>query len=374
MNIGITCYPTYGGSGTVATELGRSLAHRGHHVHFITTALPYRLTGFIENIHYHEVQVLNYPLFDYTPYSLALASKMAQIARREKLDLLHVHYAVPHAASAFLAKSILEHEMRLPVVTTLHGTDITLVGADPSYFDITRFSIERSDAVTAVSDYLKNQTLYRFGTSAPIEVIPNFVDTDLFVPAGTVSRDCLAAPDEKVLMHISNFRPVKRIPDIMAVFAGVAEQMKVRLVLVGSGPEKEAARVFAEEHGLADQVTFLGPQDDVSSIIPCADIFLLLSASESFGLTALEAMSCGVPVVGTSGHGLTEVVGGDEAGLLYTVGDVPAMIEGCIALLTDNDRAHDMGAKGRKRAVRIFNRDRVVGMYEDVYVRMAEGR
>ncbi|MFC1693846.1 N-acetyl-alpha-D-glucosaminyl L-malate synthase BshA [Candidatus Latescibacterota bacterium] len=367
MNIGITCYPTYGGSGTVATELGRNLAMRGHGVHFITTALPYRLTGFTENLYFHEVQVFNYPLFDYTPYSLSLASKMAQVALKENLDLLHVHYAVPHATSAYLAQRIVAREKKLPVVTTLHGTDITLVGNDPSYYDITKFSIEESNAVTSVSEYLKNQTRNRFAISKPIEVIPNFVDTERFTPQTSWPRKRFADPDEKILMHISNFRPVKRIPDIIDVFEGVSKHFKSRLLLIGSGPEKERVRQHVEEKGLSDRVNFLGLQDDVSLLIPCADLYMLLSDHESFGLTALEAMSCGVPVIGTAGSGMDEFLGDSEAGLLFKVGDVPSMINGCIRLLENPDLARTMGEKGRDRALKQFSEDRVIGLYENLY-------
>ncbi len=367
MKIGITCYPTYGGSGTVATELGKNLARRGHTVHFITTALPYRLSDFVENVFYHEVQVLNYPLFDYVPYSLSLASKMCQVARREGLDLLHVHYAVPHATSAYLARQILANEVRLPVVTTLHGTDITLVGNDPSYFDITKFSIEQSDAVTAVSEYLRMQTIYRFGVKTPIKVIPNFVDIDRFSPVVEKPRTCFAQPGEKVLMHISNFRPVKRIEDIIAVFTGVAERIPARLVLVGSGPEIEKARMLVEQNGLTDRVHFPGVQSDVSRIIPCADTYLLLSSHESFGLTALEAMSCGVPVVGTRGSGMDEYLGDGSAGMLFPVGDVPAMIEGCLDILGDEDRAREMGRAGRAVVEAHYSEEHVITRYEDLY-------
>ena len=367
MKIGITCYPTYGGSGTVATELGKNLARRGHTVHFITTALPYRLSEFVENVFYHEVQVLNYPLFDYVPYSLSLASKMCQVARREGLDLLHVHYAVPHATSAYLARQILADEIRLPVVTTLHGTDITLVGTDPSYFDITRFSIEQSDAVTAVSDYLRTQTVYRFGAKKPIVVIPNFVDINRFSPIRERCCTCFAQRDEKVLMHISNFRPVKRIEDVIAVFEGVAGRIPARLVLVGSGPEAEKARMLVEQKGLTDRVHFPGVQNDVSRIIACADVYLLLSSHESFGLTALEAMSCGVPVVGTRGSGMDEFLGDGSAGMLFPVGDVPAMIEGCLAILGDGDRAREMGRAGRALAEAQYSEERVIPLYEDLY-------
>jgi len=370
MNIGITCYPTYGGSGTVATELGRNLAKRGHKVHFITTALPYRLTSFVENVFYHEVQVFNYPLFDYPPYSLSLATKMAQVALREDLDLLHVHYAVPHATSAYLAQKITAEKKRLPVVTTLHGTDITLVGNDPSYYDITRFSIENSDAVTAVSRYLKTQTIYRFAITRDIEVIPNFVNSERFVPKASSTRKCFAAPDEKVLMHISNFRPVKRIPDIIHVFEGLLKQMKARLILVGSGPEKELIRKLVEEKGLNDIVHFLGPQNDVSQLISCADLYLLISDHESFGLTALEAMSCGIPVIGTSGSGLDEFVGESEAGLLFEVGDVSGMIDGCCQILENTKLASKMGKNGRERVLKDYSEDIVISYYENLYQRV----
>ena len=373
MKIGITCYPTYGGSGTVATELGRNLAGRGHKVHFITTALPYRLSEFVENIFYHEVQVFNYPLFEYVPYSLSLASKMAQVAIRENLDLLHVHYAIPHATSAYLAKKIIASKRDIPVITTLHGTDITLVGNDPSYYDITRFSIEESDAVTAVSVYLKNQTLYRFAINKTIEVIPNFVDTDRFSPQTGHQKDCrncLCKPGEKIIMHISNFRPVKRIPDIIEVFEGVSKQINARLVLIGSGPEKEKVRMLVDEKDLTGKVFFLGKQDDVSQLIPCADLYMLPSSHESFGLTALEAMSCGVPVIGTSGSGMNEFLGDNSGGFLYPVGDVHSMIEGCIKILDNSDLADEMGKKGREKVIKKYNTDLIINKYEDLYKRV----
>ena len=368
MRIGITCYPTYGGSGTVATELGKNLARRGNKVHFITTALPYRLSDFYENIYFHEVQVLNYPLFDYVPYTLSLASKMAQVAEREGLDLLHVHYAVPHATGGYLARKILEKKgIALPVITTLHGTDITLVGADPSYFDITKFSIEESTAVTTVSQYLKNQTKYRFNVEQPITVIPNFVDTKKFSPCATISRELFAAPNEKILMHISNFRPVKRIGDIVRVFEGVAKQIPARLMLIGAGPEKECAAKMIEERGLLGKVHFLDRQVDISRLIPLADAYLLLSEHESFGLTALEAMSCGVPVIGTSGSGMDEFLGDGAAGSLFPVGDVTAMVDGCLRILRDPDLGREIGAHGRKIAVEQFREDLVTQRYVDLY-------
>ena len=372
MNIGITCYPTYGGSGTVATELGINLARRGHRVHFITTALPYRLSDFVENIYFHEVQVFQYPLFDYAPYSLSLASKMAQVTLRENLDLLHVHYAVPHATSAYLAQKIIESRRRLPFITTLHGTDITLVGADPSYYEITRFSIENSDSVTAVSQYLKNQTLYRFATSNPIIVIPNFVDPQRFTPEKRQRRDCFSNDNEKVLMHISNFRPVKRIHDIVAVFEGVAARIAARLVLVGDGPEKERARTLVDQKGLSGKVHFIGRQNDVSTLLPCADLYLLLSEHESFGLTALEAMSCQVPVIGTSGSGMDSFLGDGAAGMLFRVGNIASMVEGCIRILENPDLARRMGEAGRKRAIEQYHQDIIVGRYEQLYREVLE--
>jgi L-malate glycosyltransferase len=371
MNIGITCYPTYGGSGTVATELGKKLASRGNKVHFITTALPYRLSDFIENIYFHEVQVLHYPLFEYPPYTLALASKMAQVALREKLDILHVHYAVPHATSAYLAQKITGKKIRLPFITTLHGTDITLVGADPSYFEITKFAIEESDAVTAVSSFLKKQTIERFGVEKEIEVIPNFVDTSKFSPATLVQRAFFADRDEKILMHISNFRPVKRVRDIVSVFEGVSKQVKARLIFIGSGPDLEPAIRMVEELGLTSKVHFLGRQVDVSCFLPLADIYLLLSEHESFGLTALEAMSCGVPVIGTSGSGMEEFLGDGKAGLLYKVGDIDCIVENCIRILKDPDLGREMGQAGRNRATERYRDDTIIQQYIELYQRIA---
>ncbi len=368
MNIGITCYPTYGGSGTVATELGKNLARRGDTVHFVTTAMPYRLSEFIENVHFHEVQVFNYPLFDYVPYTLSLASQMAQTAIKEHLDLFHVHYAVPHATAGYLAARILEKKgRRLPIITTLHGTDIMLVGTDPSYYEITKFSIDESDAVTAVSEYLMLQTRKNFGTEMPIHVIPNFVDTERFIPSTTVCRSMFADPGEKILMHISNFRPVKRIQDIVLVFEDVARRMPARLVLIGNGPEREPIARMVEERGLGDRVRFMDRQVDVSRLIPLADVYLLLSEHESFGLTALEAMSCGVPVVGTSGSGMDEFLGDGVAGSLFPVGDVPAIAEGVAHILGDTELARAMGEAGRDRAITRYSEDLIIGRYTDLY-------
>jgi N-acetyl-alpha-D-glucosaminyl L-malate synthase BshA len=371
MRIGIVCYPTYGGSGTVATELGKNLARRGNKVHFITTALPYRLSDYYENIYFHEVQVLNYPLFDYVPYTLSLASKIAQVAHREELDLIHAHYAVPHATAGYLAGKIIAKQGKvLPTITTLHGTDITLVGTDPSYFDITKFSIEESAAVTAVSKYLKRQTLYRFAVENSIEVIPNFVDTDKFRPVASLDRALFAEPDEKILMHISNFRPVKRIWDIIAVFEEVAKKIPARLLLIGNGPEKEPAVRLCEERGLSGKIRFLDRQVDVSRLLPLADMYLLLSEHESFGLTALEAMSCAVPVLGTSGSGMDEFVGEGKAGLLFAVGDISAMAEGALRILKNPDVARALGARGRARVEEQYREDIITSQYVELYERM----
>lgn len=316
LKIGITCYPVYGGSGAVATELGMQLARRGHEVHFITYAQPFRLPYFQERIYFHEVDVPSYPLFDYPPYSLALAVEMHGAAVHAKLDLLHVHYAIPHATSAWIAKEMLGADSRLKVITTLHGTDITLVGQDPSYRRITCFSIQRSDGLTAVSDYLRDETVAQFDVPGDrIEVIPNFVDLEKFHrDRDPCHRDKFAAPDERILMHISNFRPVKRLDDVVRIFARVDRELPSRLVLIGDGPERGRAQQVAEDEGVADRVVYLGKQESVAELLACADLFLLPSASEAFGLVALEAMACGVPVVATRVGGVSEVVPDGVAG------------------------------------------------------------
>ncbi len=371
MKIGITCYPTYGGSGTVATELGVSLAARGHEVHFVAYALPYRLDVFQPNVRFHEVTVMRYPLFEYPPYSLALAVRMAEVAGQCELDLLHVHYAVPHATSAYLARQMLADERDLRIVTTLHGTDITLVGNDPSYSEITRFSIAQADGVTAVSRFLARETQARFGIADAIEVIPNFVDTARFSAAARErARKAFSGPGERVLIHVSNFRPVKRIGDVVGVFARVAQEMPARLLMVGDGPELSLAQRRVSELGLTGRVDFLGRQDGIEAILPAADIFLLPSDAESFGLAALEAQACEVPVVGAAAGGLPEVVEHGVTGYLAPVGDVEGMARYALMILGESERREAMGAAARSRARERFEEAAIVAQYEACYERI----
>ncbi|NIR45586.1 MAG: N-acetyl-alpha-D-glucosaminyl L-malate synthase BshA [Gemmatimonadetes bacterium] len=369
MKIGIACYPTYGGSGAVATELGMRLAQRGHEVHFVSYAHPFRLPRFLRNTYFHEIEVTRYPLFEYPPYSLAATVAMHEVATQRHLDLFHVHYAVPHATSALLAKQMLEEPSELKVVTTLHGTDITLVGQDPSYRSIVKFSIERSDALTAVSEYLKRETLARFGCAGcNVRVIPNFVDTDLFRhDTDKRNRGALAEPEEKILMHISNFRPVKRIEDVVRVAARTMDKVAARLVLVGDGPDRPIAEERARNLGIGDRVLFLGKQEQVAELLACADLFLLPSESESFGLSALEAMSCEVPVVGTRNGGLEEVVEDGVCGRLLPVGAVDAMSDAATQILADSELHRKMGRAGRAIAEEKFSVERIVAMYERLY-------
>ena len=301
MKIGITCYPTYGGSGVIATELGKALAKRGHQIHFISYALPFRLTNFVENVVFHEVELSSYPLFEFPLYSLALASKMVEVALYEKLDLLHVHYAIPHASSAYLAKQILKGKRDIKVITTLHGTDITLVGLEPSFLPLVKFSTEQSDGVTAVSRFLKEKTLTNYSIEKDIHVIPNFVDTEVYRPQKDCAfREHLAPAGEKILVHTSNFRPVKRVPDTIRIFDQVIKEVPSKLVLVGDGPDRSECERLCRELHLCDHIKFLGKQDGLVEILNAADLFLIPSQSESFGLAALEAMACGIPVVASS--------------------------------------------------------------------------
>jgi N-acetyl-alpha-D-glucosaminyl L-malate synthase BshA len=309
MRIGITCYPTYGGSGVVATELGIELAAQGHEVHFISYSQPFRLTGRDQGIYYHEVPVSSYPLFEFPPYDLALASRMAEVAEYNELDLLHVHYAIPHSVSALLARQMLAAQgRRLPFVTTLHGTDITLVGLDRSYLPITRYAIQESDGVTCISNYLKEKTVEHFGITRGIEVVTNFVNCDVYTPiqdetVRTEARRRLAAPNEAILMHLSNFRPVKRVVDVVKVFEKISRELPAQLFLVGDGPDRSAAEWLAHDLGIHNRVHFLGKQERVNELLPLADILLMPSELESFGLAALEAMACKVPSIGRYGIG-----------------------------------------------------------------------
>lgn len=369
LKIGITCYPVYGGSGVVATELGVELARRGHVVHFITYAQPFRLPYFQERVYYHEVEMPSYPLFDHPPYSLALAVAMHATAQRVGLDVLHVHYAIPHATSAWIAKEMLGPEA-IHVVTTLHGTDITLVGQDPSFKSITEFSIRKSDGITAVSEFLRRETVEHFGVAADaIEVIPNFVDLDVYRrDRYPCHRSKFSEEGEKIVIHISNFRPVKRVADVVRVFTRIAARMPARLLLVGDGPDRARAELVASKEGVMDRVIFLGKQESVAELLACADLILLPSASEAFGLAALEAMACGVPVVATNVGGVPEVVP-PEAGHLAPVGAVDDMAEAAVAILADPERWQGYSRAARAAAER-FGADRIVAQYEDYYERV----
>jgi len=371
MKIGITCYPTYGGSGVVATELGIELAARGHEIHFITYSQPFRLTGREANIRYHEVPVSNYPLFEYPPYDLALATRMAEVAEFHQLDLLHVHYAIPHSVSALLARQMLAARgHHLPFITTLHGTDITLVGLDRSYLPITEFGINESDGVTAISSYLRDRTYEAFNITRDIEVIRNFVNCDFY------TRDCelvaqqrprYAKPNEKILVHLSNFRPVKRVLDVVEIFARIAPHVPSRLLLIGDGPERSAAEFLALKHGIADRIDFLGKQENVNELLAIADLMLMPSEMESFGLAALEAMACRVPAIATRVGGVPELIEHDINGLLYEVGDVEGMSAGALALLTDPARLEAMATAARKTAQDKFCATRIIPLYEAYY-------
>jgi len=373
MRIGITCYPTYGGSGVIATELGKELAKRGHQIHFISYALPFRLTQYIENIVFHEVELSNYPLFEFPLYSLALASKMVEVATYEKLDLLHVHYAIPHASSAYLAKQILKDKMDVKVITTLHGTDITLVGLEPSFLPLVKFSTEQSDGVTAVSRFLKEKTLINYSIDKDIAIIPNFVDTELYKPKiDGVFRDHIAPKNEKIIVHTSNFRPVKRVTDTIRVFEQVVKEIPSKLVLVGDGPDRSECERLCRELHLCDHVKFLGKQEGLVEILNTADVFLIPSQSESFGLAALEAMACGVPVVGTSVGGLPELIRHNETGFIAEIGDINRMAKYVIDLLSNERKRKLFADNSRKRAVENFDISIVVPMYENYYKKILE--
>lgn len=380
MRIGITCYPTYGGSGVVATELGIELAALGHEVHFISYSQPFRLNGRDEGIFYHEVPVSSYPLFEFPPYDLALASRMAEVAEYYSLDLLHVHYAIPHSVSALLARQMLAARGRhLPFVTTLHGTDITLVGLDRSYLPITRYAIQESDGVTAISNYLREKTIADFNITRPIETITNFVNCDVYLPLKdeaqkekACERRHFASPDEPILMHLSNFRPVKRVCDAVKVFARVAREIPAQLVLVGDGPDRSQAEWLAHDLGIHNRVHFLGKQDRVNELLPLADLFLMPSELESFGLAALEAMACKVPSIATRVGGVPELIDDGVTGLLFPVGDIDAMATGAIGLLKDKERLDTMRETARKTARKRFCANLVVPKYVKYYEQVLE--
>ena len=370
MKIGITCYPTYGGSGAVATELGIALAGRGHEVHFITYKQPFRLPNFLPRVFFHEVDVGRYPLFEFPPYDLALAVRMHEVVREHELDLLHCHYAIPHATSAWIAREMLRTQGDdIRVVTTLHGTDITIVGQDPSFHAITKFSIEKSDALTAVSQYLQRETRDAFGcTARRIEVIPNFIDPAVYNRAGhdRALREGLAG-DARVLMHISNFRPVKRVTDVVKTFARVRKEVNSVLIMIGDGPDRHEAEQEARLLGVEKDVRFLGKIDSVAPLLAIADLFLLPTNMESFGLSALEALASGAPVIGANVGGLPEVVRDGETGILCGVGDVDGMASAAVALLRDNRAWERLSAAAVADARSRFAMEDIVQRYEDLY-------
>ena len=369
MKIGITCYPTYGGSGAVATELGLELARRGHQIHFITYDSPFRLRGYAERVFFHQVETRmgRYPLFDHFPYTLALASKQYEVVLQERLEVLHVHYAIPHATTAYLARQMLNGEWPLKVITTLHGTDITLVGQESSFYGITKFSIEQSNAVTAVSTYLRDETYRAFGcVSCDVRVIPNFVNLQEYRPAEPAARPQVAPAGHKVISHVSNFREVKRVKDVVRVFARIQRAMPATLIMIGDGPERMDAENEARELGVNADVRFLGRLDSVASLLQGSDLFILPSQTESFGLAALEAMACGAPVVATRAGGLPEVIDDGVNGILEPVGSVEAMGRRAVELLRDPERHAAMRAAAIAKAEQ-FSADRIVPMYEAFY-------
>ena len=373
MKIGVLCYPTHGGSGVVASELAIGLAQRGHEVHIVSYATPFRLQGFHPNLYMHEVDFTTYPLLKYPPYALALATKLVDLAESFRIELIHAHYAMPHATSAYLAKQIMGSQ-GIKTVTTLHGTDITLVGADASFKKVIKFAIEESDGVTAVSQYLKDRTIEEFGIRRPINVIHNFIDPAR--PAlnrNMCSRETFAPNGEKLLMHASNFRPVKRAQDVVRVFARVQELIPARLVLIGDGPQLRTTQQLVNDLNLSDKVSYLGEQDQLEPLLSCADLFLLPSEQESFGLTALEAMNCGVPVIATEIGGLPELVVHGETGYLFPIGETDQMAEAAAALLQDHEQHERFGKKARDRAVQDFNANQIIPQYEAFYEEILRG-
>ena len=370
MNIAIVCYPTFGGSGVVATELGLALSKRGHHIHFITYNLPVRLEALNDpNIHFHEVNVPDYPLFKYQPYELALSSRLVDVVKANKIDLLHVHYAIPHAYAAYMAKKmLLDSGIQIPIVTTLHGTDITLVGSHPFYKPAVTFSINHSDRVTAVSESLKQDTLRLFDIKKNINVIPNFIDTEKIKLKGKpCERSLLAEKEEKILTHISNFRPLKRIMDVISIFEGVQLKIKSKLMMVGEGPEKKRAIQYVNEKGLEEQVLFLGNSNEIDKILCYSDLFLLPSEKESFGLSALEAMAHGVPIISSNAGGIPEVNKHGKTGYLSKIGDTQRMTLNALSLL-QNESLHKSFKRQAEQQAEKFNLESVVNQYESIYV------
>lgn len=370
LKIGISCYPTVGGSGVVATELGKLLAERGHEVHFITSNMPFRLNRVFPNIYYHEVEVNQYAVFQYPPYDLTLASKMAEVAKREQLDLIHVHYAVPHAICGILAKQLLNNDIK--IMTTLHGTDITVLGHDPSLREMIRFAIEKSDLVTAVSNNLVERTRELVRTNKQIETVYNFIDERVYhkVDVEDLKKHYRIAPDERVLIHISNFRPVKRVPDIIRSFKKISTKVKSKLLLIGSGPDLEVAKELIRHLQLEDKVLLLGNQKHIAELLSMSDLKLLLSEQESFGLVALEAMACGVPVISTNAGGIPEVVADGETGYLCEVGAIDCVANKAIYLLTNDEKYKQFSENGIKRVQHLFHSDLIVRTYERLYRQM----
>ncbi|HTK25556.1 MAG TPA: N-acetyl-alpha-D-glucosaminyl L-malate synthase BshA [Pyrinomonadaceae bacterium] len=373
MNIGITVYPTYGGSGIVGSELGRELAERGHNVHFISSVLPMRVNELGKRIHFHEVEMMTYPLFEHQPYDLALATKMATVARAEKLDLLHVHYAIPHSISAILARESIKEKRYVPVITTLHGTDITLVGADRSYLPITRYGLQQSDGVTAVSKFLKQATIETFDFDE-VEVIPNFICPKHYGRlTDSPLRAELAPNGEKILVHVSNFRPVKRPADCVEILANVKKDYpKVRLVMVGDGPERSAVSYRAEQLGVRDDTIFVGKQANIAEYLGVSDVFLLPSELESFGLAALEALACELPVIATRIGGIPEVVTDNETGYLSDIGDTEKMSADTLKLLNDEEMRRAFGERGREQAVERYGTEKIIPQYIAFYEKIMQ--
>ncbi len=384
MNIGITCYPTFGGSGVVATELGVELSKRGHEVHFISYSVPMRLKSFSENIFFHKVEMANYPLFDFPLYSIALASKIVEIAKYNGLDLVHAHYAIPHATSAYLAREIIKEEIsdgknssELKIITTLHGTDITLVGLEISFLPAMKFSIMKSDGVTAVSSFLKVKTESHYGITKDIEVIPNFIDTGKYKRFSNHETECLkerfSKNGERILVHTSNFRPLKRVDDCIRIFNEVRKKIPSKLLLIGDGPERSNSEYLAKDLGIYDDVTFYGNQESFVEILSVSDLFLMPSQSESFGLSALEAMSCGVPVVSSNAGGLPELNLHGETGYIAEMGDVNKMGEYAVDLLENKRKYKIFSENARNRAVNLFSTEKVVPQYEKYYEKVLNG-